>query len=436
MALRLATEGKVEDLLLEEYYLPNNTSLGGVIATNYTYVQSNQSTWAGNSSTKIQINIPQEMISLKDAYLEFQITGNPGNTASINCSFVPDIRSIFTRMTLQFGSKTILDIFGLNVLQNVFNYTLDPQWANTNGAVLVASNSSQSARQAYFLNANKVYSCRLGFCEGIQSIFQKIIPFNKTGVQMQMYLYLADPQYVISTDIAPTGTVLPSYTVNTVQLHYYSLVPTDQLNALIDQRISSNPGISFVYRCFDYQQDTNLLPAGVTSASKFLTYKYSSFLGLFLAFQPTALPATWTADNKLNFFFNPGINVLRLKVGGAYYPTDSVTDDSDVFGRWLLMTGVSTEFPTSGATNWNYNGATPSAASFIATCPVSKHPNSIRMGDERIEDPGLDIAIATSVQLDLGFTNAIPSGGLIMHMWAYYNAVITINRNGSVTLYT
>ena len=436
MTLRLATNGTNEKGIMPDIALKNEVSLSGVLANNYGYCNATPlGPYQGTRNTKIIIDVPQEMIDLKQSYLEFQIAGSAGNTAGIVCSFVPDIRSIISRMTILFGSKTILDVIGYGLLQNILNYTNDPQWYNFGGNVLVASDSSQTNRQAYFTSTNKVYACKLGFAEGIESLFQKIIPFNKVGSTMQIQIWLDDPQNVISTSIAPTGTVNPSYVVNQVEFHYVSYYPSPELNAMYDSKISNNNFITFTYRSFDYQLDTSSVQAGLTSVSKFLTYKYTNFLGLILAFQPQALPGTWTADNKMNYFFNPGVNVLRLKVGSQYYPQENYTSDSDVYGRFLLTFGISPEFPIQAAANWNYNGSTPASASYIATTPVMKYPDSIK-SDERMEVCGLDTSIATSLQLDLGFSAAVPSGGLQLLMWCYYGVTISINKNGSVTLNT
>lgn len=435
MTLQLARGESSPNVLTDELAMDPEVSIGGIVSNNYTYVNAQPiGPWAGSRSTKININLPQELISLEDAYLEFQITATAGNTVGIIGSFVPDIRSIISRMTVNFGSKTILDIDNWGLLQNVFNYTNDPLWNSYNGSVLVASDPSQANRQEYFTTPTKVYTCRLNLSTGIQSIFNKMLPLQKLGTQFTIYLYLSDPVYVISTNIPVIGSVAPSYTVNQVELHYITSTPTDGWNRKFDTMVRSNPGITFTYRTFDNQQDTSTLIAGITSASKFLTFKYTSLLGLLIIFQPTGLSTTWNADNKMNYFYNPGVNLLRLKIGGQFYPTDSSTNDGDVFGRLLTMTGIGTQTPISASQYWNYNGADPSFSTYIACCPISKHPNSIRR-DNRIAITGLNTSVATSMQLDLGFSPALPAN-LTMNIWAYYESTIVINPNGSVTLYT
>jgi hypothetical protein len=269
---------------------------------------------------------------------------------------------------------------------------------------------------------------------GLQSIFKKILPLQKLGTQLTIWLYLSDPISVISTSAPVTGSITPSYVLNNLEFHYITNTPTEAWNKNFDSTISRNPGITFTFRSFDNQQDTSTLLSGSMGGSKFLTFKYASLLGLIITFQPAGLSTTWNSDIKMNYLFNPGVNLLRLKIGGQFYPTDQTTNDADVFGRFLLMMGIPTQTPVAASQYWNYNGGSPSNATYIACCPISKHPNSIRR-DDRVEVCGLNTSIATSMQLDLGFSTALPSN-TTMNIWAYYEVTIVINPNGSVTLVT
>jgi hypothetical protein len=446
MSLKNATKGRCPRAVPNEFALDREMCLTSVVANQYTFINAVPISGylPGN---RITLNLPQEFVSLQDAYLEFNVVGSLGNTGGgMTGQFIPDIRSIIQRMTILFGSKTILDIQEWGMLQNIFDYTFDPLWAQTTGRVLVATNDSVAERAAFFSSTTQTYACRLNFSKGLESIYNKVIPFQKVGSTMQIQLYLqSDPSRVISTSITPTGSILPSFTVNNVEFHYITNVPTPEWNADFDQKIVNNNfggGVTFTCRGYDWTQDTSLLPAGVTFASKTLTFKYASLLGLIIAFQPSAVPTTWTQDTKMQYFYNPALNLLRVRIGGQQFPQDSSTNDADTYGRFLLMFGLDAESPYAAASapqstgnTWSYvSGSYPTYASFVPTCPLMKYPNQIR-SDDRIANEGLDTSIATSIQLDLGFSVAIPSGGLVTNIFAIYEYTMILNPNGSVTLY-
>jgi len=439
MSLRNATNNKAPIGIPDDLALPEEFAYGGVVATNYTFCNGTPAN-GYTPGQKMVINVPQEMVSLRDAWLQFKIQGSEGSTPDIACSFVPDIRSIISRMVVMFGSKVVMDIQEFGVLQNIFNLTNDPLWFNINGRVLVATNNTQSERVSYFTDANKNYCCRLNFSKGVNSLFSKVLPLQKIGSAMQIQLYLQkDVNRVISTDIPVTGTS-PSFIVNDLSLHYYTIVPTAGWNSMFDEKIQNNNfggGITFSYRSYDYQVDNTILASG-KGGSLTLGGKYSSLLGLIIAFQKTAQMSNFENDKKMNYFFNPGVTTLAVRIGGQTYPSDREATDSDVFGRFLLMFGLSSQSNIAAASaansaldTWSYAGNTPDHATYVACAPLSKHPNEIR-NDERSVITGLDTSIATSVQIDIGTSVNVPEA-LTTHIWAYYECTITMNPNGSIT---
>lgn len=434
MSLKQATNNKCPRGIPSALAMEQEFCYEGVLASNYTFVNPSTSIgpYNGGRGTKISINLPQEMIDLRDSYLEFTVTASAGNTAGLTCSFVQDIRSIFSRMAISFGSQTVIDIQEYNRLQNIFDYMNMPQWYDYDGAVLVGADSSQAARQGYFTNANKKYACRLGFTKGIESIFYRILPLQKLATSLKIDLYLEDPANCISTSAAVTGTVPPSYTVNNVEFHYMTIVPTNSLDSRLNATIAKRD-LTFTCRGFDSLIDSSIASSGSTSFSKILTYKYADFLGVVMAFVPSATVSSYTSDVKMKYFYNPNITALRLKVGGQYYPTDSTTVDSDVYGRYLEMFGQSTENVHTAALAWNYNGSAPATASYIPCCPVAKYPNEI-YADGREVVPGLDTSIATSMQIDVQFGTALPAN-MTVYFWAIYNYTVVFEPNGSTTLY-
>jgi hypothetical protein len=435
MTLNLASRRPVKLVLPADLALDPEVIYGGVIANNYSYVDAVvPSGTVGSRNSKIIFNMPQEVLSMQDSWLEFKITTSVGNTAGPPvCSFVPDIRSIFSRMVLQFGSKTILDIDGFGILNYMFSQKLDPQIQNYNNSVLVASDSAIGNRQIYFADPTKTYCCRLNLVEGMQSLFDRIMPFNLVGSQMQLQLYLSDPAAVISSSIAITGTVQPSYILNECQLHYISSVPSQALINSWNENLSSS--LTFSYRTFEFQQQTNVAVSGISNLNLVLTFKKANFLGLFITFQNPANQFNYQSDNKIQQFINPNMNLLRLKIGSVFYPTDQQTNFADLFTRFLSATGTDVESPVAAAANWGYNSTPPALASFIACCPVAKHPNSINQNNSRTVVEGIDTSIATSVVLECGFATPLPTT-YIMNIYAYYGATITLNANGSISLYT
>lgn len=440
MSLKLATNGSSKSVLSEDFAMNPEMQYGGALATNYTYV--NAVPLSGYTpGSKITIDLPQECISMKDAYLQFQMTGSAGNTAGLLCSIVPDIRSLISRVVLQIGSKVILDISEFGLLNNIFDYTRDPQWANAQGRVMLATGVSQGGRNIKFGNPNLVYAARLNISDEADSIFSKILPLMKVGSTMQLQIYLQqDPSRVISTTTAVTGTIPPSFALNNVQFHYYTIVPSDSWNSMINERIMAG-ALTFSARGFDYTQDTSLFLAGTQNASKTLNFKYSSLLGFICAFQPQSYITSYTNDTKMQYFYNPGLTTFRCRVGGNQYPMDNSTSDADMYGRFSLFFGLDDDTPTSaanspygvGSDTWSYvSGALPTAASFIPCVNLCKYPNEIAT-DGRVVVDGLDTSIATNVQLDIQLGTVVPQN-MVTHIWAYYNYTITINPNGSVSL--
>lgn len=433
MSLKLATDNKCPR------GIPNSLAMGpefcysGVLANNITFVNpaSGPGPYQGNQSQKIVLNIPQEMIDFRNSCLEFNAVGNVGNTAGLQCAFVQDIRSIFSRMTISLGSKIIYDTIGYNRLQSVFNYLNEPQWFDYDGAVLCGTDTSVVTRRANFTSTTKKYSVMLGFTKDIESLFRKILPLQKVGSQMQVTLYLEDAAKCISTSAAVTGTIAPSYYIDNIEFHYMTIIPDENLNNRIDSEIKSG-ALTFTSRGFDEYLASGVALAGASKFSATLPYKYADLLGVIVAFVPAAIEDTWTDDNKMKYFYNPGVNVLRLKIGGQFYPADSTTVDSDVYFRYLIMFGEDPEDVHTAALNWNYNGAAPASASYIPCCPIAKYPNEIN-ADGREVVMGLDTSIATAIQLDIGFSTPLPAT-MNVYCWAYYNFTVTFNANGSVTL--
>lgn len=422
-------------ILPADLALDNEVLYGGIVANNYTYVDAVvPSGTIGSRNSKLIFNMPQEVVSMQDSWVEFKLVNSIGNTAGSPIgNLVSDVRSLFSRMTLQFGSSTILDIDGWNLLNALFVQKLDPQIQNYNNSVLVASDSLIGNRQVYFTQTNKTYVCRLNLVEGIQSLFDRIMPFNLVGSQLQLQLWLADPSAVIVSSVAITGTVAPSYILNECQFHYISSVPSSALISNWKSKLDS--GLTFSYRAFNYQQQTNQAVAGISNLNLVLTFKYANFLGLFITFTNAAIQNSYTTDYKVQQMINPGINLLRLKIGGVFYPTDQQTNDGDVFTRFLSATGTDVESPVAAAANWNYLVSPPNLASYVACCPVAKHPNSINQNNSRTVVEGIDTSIATSIVLECGFVAPLPAT-YTMNIWAYYGATLTLNNNGSITLYT
>lgn len=416
MSLKNAVNGDVKGAIESDLALEPEYVFDGVIARNMSYQNAQQLSY--NPGQKAVFLLPGQMIDFRNSWIEFTITGQPGTYTG--CAMVPDVRSIFSRLTVLFASKTVIDISEYGRLQNACNYIADPNWANYNGQIYVGSGPLAS-RQADFLNPTRVYSCSLRQFLGAGTIFDKILPLQKISSQLEIDLYLAPANQVISGTVV--GGTLPTYTINNLQFHYDYISPTAYWDSMYDLKVESNPGITFSYRTWEELTDTSILPSGSTGAQKVLTYKYSSLVGIVALMQTASETTDIANDSRMLTFNNNGTNLLRLKVAGISYPLDSSAPYSDVFQRFIQFFGIPQDKPCAAALNWT-------STSFIAACPLLLHPYVNRNTRGVID--GINSAIATSIIFEIGFSAALGSAQNL-YLYGWTEQTITFGRNGSVT---
>jgi len=416
MALLQATNGKCPRSLERDLAFQPECIFDGVIARNSAYQNFQQLTYTPNQ--KMVCLMPQQMIDFRNSWIEFTITGNPGTYTG--CAMIPDIRSIFQRITVLFGSKTVIDVNNYAWLQNAFDYLLDPQWAGNNGQILVGTGNLAS-RQADFLNATRVYACSLRGFPGASVLFDKVLPLQKIAAQLELDIYLAPASQVISGTVV--GVTLPTYTVNNVQFHFDYITPSAELNNLYDTKVNMNPPITYTYKTWENLTDSSTLAAGTSNFSKVLTFKYSSLLGILTLMQANTVLNDFTNDSKMLAMNNNSMNQLRLRIASISYPLDITAPYSDTFTRLLQMFGIQQEKPIAAAANWT-------TTSFLAACPLILNPYTNK--NAGCDDGGLNTAIATSLIFEGGFSTPLATAQT-MYIYALTEQVLTFLSNGGVT---
>lgn len=407
------------NILPSALVLNDQYNWGGVLARSQGYISASpEGPYLPNQ--KAQISMPLELVDLRNSTLQFTVTGTAGTGATYT-RFNSGIKSIIDRITIQFGSKVILDIQDYNVVSLMQDLRLDLNWQDTVGALNFGYGST-AVRNSRFLDPTYVYAVQLYSVH--QDFLHTILPLQKLGVQLILNIYFAPANQCIESD----GTN-PTYAVNNLQLHYSSLVPTPNWDQMYNEKVRSDNPPSFVYCGYDAQEDTNTCLAGITNFSKVLTYKYTSLNCVMVLFRSGNLESV-SVNDKLNNFAYPNITSAYLKIGSVQYPQDNSTNLGDRFSMLCECWGISMQNQPIKASQ-NFASGTP--GSFILAFPLSKHPYE-QNEDDNVNSQGIDTSIATSIVLNVQFGTALASN-LTMEVIGIYNNCITYNSNGSITWY-
>lgn len=413
MSLELSTNNGSPKALPESLALEKEFVYGGVIARANSYIPAKPE--SGYQPNQIMtIELPFEMVDLRASTLQFTITGVPAGGASFT-RFNFDIRSIFQRIAIRFGSKYVLDQSNQNLLYNILDGTLDVNWAPTVGSINTGTGSTVQ-RNADFLNPNKVYAVQL--YQNEDSWFYQVLACQKLGVQVFLDFYLASPNVCIETDVSGAN-----YTVNNVQFHIASLVPSPSWDNLYNMRVSDN--LTYTYFSYENMYDSSILSAGTTRASKVLNYKYSSLIGLIFVMQDSATLNSQTQLNKLNTYNYNNLNYLQLKIGSASFPVDTQRSLSDLLSMYAETMGLSMRFPFAQSVNFG-------STNFIGCIPLAKMVKENRDINGSLN--GLNVSLGTSLTLDMGFSTPLASNQTL-NVFAIIENTIKYNPNGSVSFF-
>lgn len=418
MSLKNSRGGKDLSVIPLDLGVEPEANWGGILARSQGYISASpEGPYAPQQ--KAQISLPLEMCDFRNSTLQFTLTGTAGAGGTFT-RFENGIKSIIDRITIQFGSKVVLDIQDYNVLSYVDDLTQDINWFPTVGKYMFGYGTT-GERDAWFLLPNKVYAVQL--YRNHDDFLHSVLPLQKLGVQMIMNIYFAPVAKCIDTD--RTGA---TYTVNNLQFHYSSLVPSPQWDNMYNEKVISQMPPSFSYVDYDCQEDTNTCLAGITSFSKVLTFKYSALTGVAVTFRLQSVVNDQAGLDKLSSFINPGISSAYLKVGSVQYPQDNTTNNGDRMSMAGEYFGVSLQDkPLAFAGNWE---STTTNGTFVLAFPLQKHPYEVQ--DQRIFSDGVDTSIATSIVLNVTFSAAL-AANLVMEVVGRYQNTITYNPNGSIT---
>lgn len=397
---------------------------GGVIARTQTYILP--STGAGNYGPqgKIQFTFPNEMMDFKNSTFQFTLNGTAGGGATYT-RINQGIKSIINRITVQAGSKTILDINNYNQVSLLNDLSKDFNLQSTSLKVAMGY-GTPTERNNYFASSTKVYAVQLYSLH--EEFWHAIMPYNMTKVQLVMNIYLEEANKCIESD----GTN-PTFTINNCEYHYSSLVPSDGWVNMFNQRLSSVDNFpTYSYNSYDVIEDQSLCQVGVSNISKVLTFKYSQLSGIGIIFRNLAGIDSFATNNKLNNFVYPAITNRQLKIGGISFPNDQQSSNPDEFSMLCEYYDTSMQrVPLGFAVNYDGTGVAPSTYGLFF--PLAKFP--YQEEDDGIKSQGLSTDIGTNIVLSISFSAPLPSA-LVMTVFARYNNTIIYNSNGTVSWYT
>lgn len=409
MATDIKKIGLPESLALNELY-----KYGGVKSRINNYFSAiPESNYTPGQIIKLQY--PMELIDSRSHSLEFTVTGTPGVGATYT-RFNKDIRSIFNRMVIKFGGKTVYETVNQNLLFNILDGTYDYNWEDTAGLIALGTGNA-TQRNADFINPNRIYSVQL---YGLSAEFlNKVLPLNKLQVQMTVELTLEIPSKCIESD----GTN-PSYTVNNVRMHYASIVPDDNWNNMYNNKVTS--GINYNFVSFDNFQTTTLLPAGTQSSTAILTYRYTSLIAIIMVMRPTANINNLASNDKLNTFNFNNLSEAQVKIGGYNQPQDRQRNVPDSLQMYCETFNLSMRSAFISATDFGTN-------SYVLAIPLSKHPRE--WNDSNGSISGINTSIANNILLDIQFNTALPAN-MTADFFALTEQSVIFNANGSISWYT
>lgn len=361
----------------------------------------------------ISIPLGAEFYDLRNSSLQFTITGT--KSGGTYARFGQDIRCIFARLTIQIGSKTIVDINNYGLMCSALDYLKDPNWAESVGKLCYGASSNVANRNADFNNPNKVYSVQLYNLLNHAELLSQALPLQQLNSQFQINLYLQNANLCCESDATSVD-----YTVNMVQYHLCTLTPSPAWTAAYNQRIPR--GISYNFINIENAYDTSILQAGVSRVSKNLNFRYTSLLSLFFLMRPSAGLQTLATNNKMTQYDFNALNGLQVRVSSLVTPTDINCSASDLYGYVMEVFNKSTQSSTQLAIGYDSN-------SFIGCINLSKHPwSSTSTG---ISINGLNTSIASSVILDMQFSTPLPAN-YSLDIFAISENSLVFQQNGGI----
>lgn len=400
-------------LLPRNLALYDTNSYGGIVSrkSGYTAAQPTNGYIPGN---KIMFTLPLEFIDFRKSTFQFTIAGIAG-TGGTYTRFNVDMRSIIDRMQIICGSTVIYDCQGQNLLFNMMNNIKDVNWAATAGTILNGTGTT-AQRQTDFANPNRVYAVELYNIAG-SDLLSYALPMQKLGAQTQIVLYLAQPASCMESDGAN-----PSYVVNNCQYHYDSLTPSPGWDNLYNSRVMSN-GVNFNYLNYEFLFDSSTLQVGLRRATKSLTFRYSSLIGVIAVMRPIANVESLTANNKLSTYNFNGIDSAQMRIGTYTQPIDQVRSYSDLYMMFLQLFDKSAQEALAGAVNFNTNN-------FILAINLARHP--YEKIDQNTSISGINTSISNNLQLDISFDTPL-NVAYTLETYGLYESTVSFNANGSIT---
>lgn len=385
---------------------------GAVLVRSDTYVDAEQNSY--RPGQQIKFNLPALMSDFRDMTVQFSIDAVPG-TGGTFTRFNSDIASIFQRVRVIFGSTTVADIDNYNLIHNIMQTTNPVDYASSTGVILEGTGGA-AARNADYLNANRVYAVNLRCLE----LFKYILPLQKVASQMQIIITLAQPNVCIETDHTDTTPI--TYTVNRPQIHYSVLTMTDMWENAYDNFISANGGYDIVFRSFGDYLNSAAFQATNTRVQQQLPFRYNSLLALVYVMRNNADVEDFTVLNKLNSFNYNALDSQRFRINSTYYPLDASRSLADYMTTFMDCWDINYKSDFAGAANFGSN-------TFVGSHFVGRHPKDNR---DMVALNGLQTSTSgTSIIADFNFAAPLPSTQLT-NFFAWHEVYLTFRPNGSV----
>lgn len=401
----------------ESLALQPEIMLGGVIARANSYISA-QPEGPYKPGQIITINMPFEMLDFRSSTLQFNIKGTVGN--AVNPAFAKDIRSIFRRIVVKFGSKAIYDVDSHGLLFNILDGTLDRQWESTVGNITTGTGTTVERQNSF--TTDKRFTVQLYNNE--ESFFYNVFPLQKLGVQMVIEFHLDSVFNVVEqTGVDYTNC---SYEVSRVQWHTASIIPSESWNNLYNSRVCEC--MTYTYFTYENLYDSSLLKTGIRKVSKVLPFKFSSIIGVIGVMQPTT--NSLLNQNKLSTFAYNGLSQLQIKVGVSTFPLDTSRSLQDLLLMYAETMGLSMRFPFKQAVNYDcLVNTVDSPYNFVFGISLCKHIKENR--DINVSLDGLNLIQGNNMVLDMEFDSAL-GADYILNLYAIVENTISYQKNGSI----
>lgn len=367
-------------------------------------------------NAKIEIPFARGTTCMENSYLTFFAQTN-GNGAGTYNRFSSPITSIFRQITVEWGSTTVADVQGADLLTSIIDVTENSDWYNNEG-FLLAGIMSAANRQTLAINGS-TYAVDLSkICTLLRA---KLLPLEASTV-FKITLYLN------GTGCLETDNAAASFTISDIQYrhHLYTTLPTEYKDKL-KAAMGDGKGM-----CLNYETWSNF-NAAITGANITVTYPptFKSYTGNLAVMRDSADINNPASDNKYTRFKLNNISNWNHKINNKMIPAagsiQGVLQSYKELKKCMGKGGMqSTNYPM-------YVSRTYGDTMFIMGADFSQSERNQSEDMGRIIN-GLDLSqTAANAQMNIVLGSAL-ANPTQLDMFMRYNASVYINSAGYITL--